>query len=275
MQIGANVRNWGPASTRETILECARAADSAGLDAIWVNEHIAIPHLGEEQTHGGRFLDPLATLAFVASATRRIGLGTAVLLLPYRPPLPTAKWIASVQELSGGRLRLGVGVGWMEAEFRALGVDYARRGALTDETLEFLRRCFESDVVESNGQRFLFRPRPARPPIYVGGAPPWALERAVRFGDGWIPVGVEPDALAGAVRELRALATKTGRPPLEVIAMKTLPLDDPARAADYAEAFRAAGATQLVHTTGYADAAEFRKNLDALVQVRAALEPSR
>jgi probable F420-dependent oxidoreductase len=237
-----------------------------------VNEHIAIPRLGEEQTGGGRFLDPLATLAFLAAATRRIGLGTAVLLLPYRPPLPTAKWIASVQELSGGRLRLGVGVGWMESEFRVLGVDYTRRGALTDEALEFLERCFESDVVEANGQRFLFRPRPARPPIYVGGAPPWAFRRAVRFGDGWIPVGVEPTALAGAIRELRDLAAQAGRPPPGVIAMKTLPLDDPGRAAAAARDFRAAGVSQLVHTTGYADAGEFRKNLDALVQVRADLE---
>ena len=92
-----------------------------------------------------------------------------MLILPYRPALPTAKAIATVQELSGGRLRLGVGVGWMEAEFRALGVPRARRGRDTDETLAFLKRCFEADVVRANEQDFLFLPRPPRPPIYVGG----------------------------------------------------------------------------------------------------------
>lgn len=171
MRLGLVLRNMGPASTPELIRTCARAAEAAGLDDLWVTDHLAIPP-DDAEGSGGRYLDPLATLAWVAGATERIGLGTSVLILPYRPPLPTAKWVATIQELSGGRLRLGVGVGWMEAEFRALGVARARRGALADETLGFLARCFADDVVEANGQRFLFLPRPARPPLLVGGAPP-------------------------------------------------------------------------------------------------------
>src|SRR5207245_7134965 len=97
--------------------------------AVGVVDHIAIPPYDAEGSDG-RYLDPLATLAFLAGVTTRVGLGTAVLVLPYRPALPTAKWIATVQELSGGRLNLGVGVGWMAAEFRALGVDLRRRGAI-------------------------------------------------------------------------------------------------------------------------------------------------
>src|SRR2546422_7829099 len=104
----------------------------------------------------GRTLDPLATLAFLAAATRRVGLGTAVLNLPFRPALLTAKWVATLQDLSGGRVRLGIGTGWMEAEFRALGLEPQRRGALTDEALAVLHRCFQSDVVEVNGQLLLF-----------------------------------------------------------------------------------------------------------------------
>jgi len=103
----------------------------------------------------GRDLDPLATLAFLAGATQRIGLGTAVLILPYRPALRTAKWIATIQELSGGRLRLGVGVGWMRAEFRAAGVDRARRGGIADETLAVLHECIAKggdDVVAAMGR---------------------------------------------------------------------------------------------------------------------------
>src|SRR5919197_1706007 len=133
MKLGLYLRNMGPQSTRATLLACARAAEDAGLDDVWVADHIAIPP-DDAEGSDGRYLDPLATLAFLAGVTTRVGLGTGVLVVPYRPPLPTAKWIATVQELSGGRLRLGVGTGWMEAEFRALGVDLRRRGALADET---------------------------------------------------------------------------------------------------------------------------------------------
>src|SRR5438105_5775305 len=165
MQFGVVLRNMGPQSTRETLVAAARAADALPAIAdMWVADHIAIPP-DDAEGSDGRYLDPLATLAFLAGATSRVGLGTAVLVVPYRPALPTAKWVATVQELSAGRLRLGVGVGWMQPEFRALGVDVRRRGAITDETLAFLDRCFASDLVEANGQRFLFRPRPARPPL--------------------------------------------------------------------------------------------------------------
>src|SRR5262249_61131063 len=118
---------------------------------------------------------PLATLRTLGGAPPRIGLGAAVLVVPYRPALATAKWVATVQELSGERLRLGVGVGWMTAEFRAAGVDHRRRGRITDDTLAFLDRCFAGDVVEANGQPFYFRPRPAPPPLLIGGAPAHAF----------------------------------------------------------------------------------------------------
>ena len=130
----------------------------------------------------GRFLDLLATLSFLAAATQRIGLGTAVLLLPYRLPLQTAKLVATVQELSGGRLRLGVGTGWMKEEFQALGVDHARRGAISNSVLALLQECFENDVVESNGQPLLFRPRPARPPDLCRGS---AAPRPASGGSIW------------------------------------------------------------------------------------------
>ena len=164
MQIGVVVRNMGPQSTRETLLACARAVEATTEIAdLWVVDHVAIPP-DDAEGSDGRYLDPLATLAFLAGATTRVGLGTGVLVLPYRPALPTAKWVATIQELSAGRLVLGVGVGWMNAEFRALGVERRRRGAIADETLAFLDRCFADDVVEANGQPFLFRPRPQRPP---------------------------------------------------------------------------------------------------------------
>src|SRR6059036_456207 len=145
MELGVAVRSMGPQSQPDVLLACVRAAEQAGLADVWVADHIAIPP-DDAEGSGGRYLDPLATLAFLAGVTTRVGLGTGVLVVPYRPPLATAKWIATVQELSGGRLRLGVGIGWMAAEFRAVGVDQRRRGALTDETLTFLERCFAADV---------------------------------------------------------------------------------------------------------------------------------
>jgi probable F420-dependent oxidoreductase len=262
--LGLYVRNMGPQSDRSTILAAARAAESAGVDDLWVADHVAIPPDNAEGS-GGRYLDPLATLAFIAAATRRIGLGTGVLVLPYRPPLATAKWVATIQELSEGRFRFGVGVGWMEAEFRASGVPYGRRAAITDETLAFFLRCFAADEVEANGQRFLFRPRPARPPIFVGGAPPYALRRVIHYGDGWMPVGGSADALRGPVAELAAMAAAAGKPSPLVTTMVTLPLDDPPRAADQAAALRAVGVTGLVHAWRYPDADAFARAAETLV----------
>ncbi len=273
MKLSINLRNWGPYSTRELILEFARAVDESGLDTVWINERLTFPPgalagVPKTEVDGAmRTLDPFATLAFLAAATQRIGLGTGVLNLPFRPALPTAKWLATVQDLSGGRMRLGVGTGWMDEEFRALGLDSKRRGKMTDESLEVLHRCFAEDVVEVNGQQILFHPRPARPPTYVGGWPPHALRRAVRFGDGWIPAGMEPEALRSAIAELHELWEAVGRTSPEVVAMKTLPLEDLPRAVDYALAFRDVGVTHLVHTQEHKGGAEYRRTI-ALLEER-------
>lgn len=263
MRLGIALRNMGPQSDPRTLTACARHADAAGLDALWVADHLAIPPDDAEGSEG-RYLDPLATLAYLAAATERIGLGTGVLILPYRAPLPVAKQVATVQELSGGRLLLGVGVGWMRPEFRALGVDRRRRGVLTDEALDLLERCFAADEVEAHGQPFLFRPRPVRPPILVGGAPPQALARAARHGDGWMPMGGDPEALRAPVAELRARFAEAGRGAPEVVTYAALPLDDPTRARDQLAALAEVGVTRLVHAAGRYDADGFRRAADGL-----------
>jgi probable F420-dependent oxidoreductase len=266
MQIGLVLRNMGAASTPVTLAAAARAVDAAPAIAdVWVTDHIAIPP-DDAEGSGGRYLDPLATLAFLAGCTSRVGLGTSVLVVPYRPALPTAKWVATVQELSHGRLRLGVGVGWMAAEFRALGVPLERRGKITEETLAFLNRCFASDVVEANGQPFLFLPRPPRPPLYIGGAPPLAFRRALRHGAGWMPIGLDPPALAPLVQQLRDAAAQAGRPTPEVAIMTRLPLADAHRARDLVARYAEAGATRVIHGSQYDDEPGFRGTLDALVR---------
>ena len=263
------LRTQGPESTRETLLACARAAETAGLDAVWVPDHIAIPP-DDAEGSGGRYLDPLGALLFLAGQTERLGLGTGALVLPYRPIVPTAKLLATLQELSGGRLRLGVGAGWMPAEFRAVGVDRSRRGALTDAALDFLNRAFAQDVVETHGQPWLFLPRPPRPPILVGGAAPHALERAARFGDGWLPMERDPDKLRGSVAELRERFAAAGRPEPQVQVMSALPIGDPARLQDAVSELARAGATGIIHFAGrYGDAGLFRKHAEALGELLA------
>jgi probable F420-dependent oxidoreductase len=268
VKLGLVLRTMGEQATRETLRAGARAAEAAGLDEAWVVDHVAIPP-DDAEGSGGRYLDPLTALAWLAGATERIGLGTAVLVVPYRPALPTAKAIATLQELSGGRLALGVGAGWMAPEFRALGVERGRRGRITDETLAQWRAWFADERAEANGQPFLFLPRPPRPPIFVGGQPPHALERALRLGDGWMPMGADPDKLRPHAERLRALAQERGRAPLEIVAIGALPLADPPRARAQLAALAAIGVTRVAHGARYGDAKELAATAEALAALRA------
>jgi probable F420-dependent oxidoreductase len=273
MKLGLYLRNMGPQSTRALIADAARAAEEAGIDDLWVADHLA---LAPEESEGsdGRYFEPLATLAFVAGITERVGLGVGVLIVPYRPALLTAKWIASIQELSGGRLILGVGVGWMKKEFRALGVDPRRRGETTDNTLAFLHACFAGDEVEANGQRFLFRPRPPRPPIVVGGAPPHAIRRAVRFGEGWIATGAHAGVLEAGVASLREGMAAAGKPAPEVVLLQPLPVEDDDRLSSRLGELSALGVTHVIHPWRYQDAEEVARIAGRLVASRDAQSPS-
>lgn len=269
MKLGLALRVMGDASQAEVLLECARRAEQADIDDLWVQDHIAIPP-DDAEGSGGRYLDPLATVGWLAGNTHKIGLGTGVLVAPYRRPLPTAKSIATLQELSGGRVLLGVGAGWMGAEFRALGLDRGHRGRDTDAMLDLLRRCFdaEDDVVEENNQAFLFRPRPPAPPIFVGGAGPHALQRAARYGDGWMPMGADPTQLAPEIDRLRDLAEDLGRPKPQVAALGGLPTNDPGRAAALLAALGEAGVTRFIAGGRYSSASEFGHLVDNLAETR-------
>ena len=272
MKIGTAIRNMGTTATATCIRQSAETAEAAGLDHAWVVDHLAIPP-DDAEGSDGRWIDPLAALAFLAAATRRIGLGVAVLVLPYRPALPTAKWVASIQELCEGRLHLGVAAGWMAAEFRALGIDFARRGRLTDDTLDFLRQCFDAgsdDVVSAHGQDFLFRPRPPRPPIYVGGMSDAALARAVRAGDGWLPIGLDYEQLAPRIARLGELAAAAGRDCPEVVLMGTLPASD-GEAVERLGRLAERGATHYIQASRYATQDEFDALVARLQTIRAQL----
>lgn len=272
-EFGAVVRIMGDSADPAVVTACARGAEEAGLDALWLPDHVAIPPDDAEGSNG-RYLEVLATLAYLAAATERIALGPAVLVVPYRPALLTAKWLATIQELSGGRLQLGVGVGWMDAEFRALGLERRERGRTTDDTLAFLHACFEAgtdDVATSNGQPFLFRPRPPRPPILVGGSGKHALERAARYGEGWFPMQADPAKLAPQIEQLRELFEQAGKPTPRVACFTGVGDDAEADAARF-EALREVGVTDLAIGTGrYSTFDEYRRSLDALRHARTVL----
>lgn len=267
MRMGMFLRNFGPHSSRENIAACAQVAESVGLDDLWVSDHIAIPP-EESEGSGGRYLDPLATLAFIAGKTSGIGLGTSVLIVPYRPALVTAKWIATIQELSGGRLTLGVAVGWMEGEFRAAGVDRNRRGAITDEALTLWHECFANDEAEINGQRFIFKPRPERPKFLIGGAAPHAINRAVNLGDGWMPTEGDVDKLREPIAELSERMKDAGKGRPVVIPLTGLPLDDTVVATDKLSAMAGVGVTGVIHAGKYENAGEFEAIAEQLLTVR-------
>lgn len=265
MRFGFALRLMGAAAKASVLRESALRAESAGLDTIWVPDHIAIP---PDETEGsdGRYLDALASLAWLAAATQTIHLGTAVLVVPYRPALPTAKVIATVQELSGGRLELGVGVGWMDAEFRAVGVDRHARGRITDETLGFIRTAFDApdDATESNGQAFVFRPNPTRPRIWIGGGAPFALDRAARFGEGWMPMTDDPEKIRPNAEGLRSRFKQVGRGAPEIATFGALGRDSLQADLDRLAALEEIGVTEYIQGARYEDLDGFLRSLEPL-----------
>jgi probable F420-dependent oxidoreductase len=268
MKIGTTIRNMGPAATRDCIRYCAEHAEALGLAHLWVVDHIAIPP-DDAEGSDGRWFDPLATLAFLSAVTSRIHLGVSVLVLPYRPALPTAKWIATIQELSEGRLHFGIGPGWMDAEFKALGIPRKRRGKLTDETVDFIRACFDAkdDVVQLNGQDFLFRPNPVRPPIYVGGMTDAALARTIRCADGWLPMGMDPDKLRPRAERLKEMAAAAGKPCPEIVLIGSLP-GTTTEAVDMLGACASFGATDYIQASRYSNESDFDVIMTRLDEVK-------
>jgi probable F420-dependent oxidoreductase len=264
--VGVTLRNMGPESTRAMMADCVRIAEDRAMESVWITDHIAIPP-DDAAGSGGRYVDPFTTLSWFAGFTSKIKLGAGVIVLPYRPPLVLARQVAALQELSAERVLLGVGVGWMAAEFRAVGADLRRRARDSDAALDFLNRCFASDVVEANGQPFLFKPRPRKPAVLVGGRPPHALERAARFGDGWLPMGLAAAEVAPQRARYRELTDRLGRPPGTITVMAGLPLHDRAAAVADLDKYRAAGVDRLICGIRYRTYTEYSNAVSALAAI--------
>lgn len=220
VRVGVNLINFGPGAGPASLARAARSAEALGYHLVMVSDHVAItPDVGAR--FAAPFWDPFVTLGWLAGVTRRVELGTTVIIVPYRHPLQTARLVANLDHLTGGRLIFGVGAGWANKEFAALGVPFHRRGAITDDYLDAMRACWVSDVASYAGPYVAFAnvhtgPRPLRaphPPIWVGGASDGALRRAARVGQAWHPIRVRVDWLAQTgLPRLAAIARAAGRP---------------------------------------------------------------
>jgi alkanesulfonate monooxygenase SsuD/methylene tetrahydromethanopterin reductase-like flavin-dependent oxidoreductase (luciferase family) len=196
-----NVPNFGPGTDPDVLRRWALTVEGLGFDLLMVSDHVAVtPDVAEQ--YPAPFYEPFTTLAWLAGLTRRIRLGTTVLILPYRHPLLTARMAANLNDLSGGRLVLGVGVGWARQEFDALGVPFRERGRLTDLHLLAIRAAW-ADAED-------YRSGPI--PVWIGGNSDAALRRAVRLGDAWHPLRFTPGWLTGALDRMKAIAAELHRP---------------------------------------------------------------
>lgn len=217
MKLGVNVLNYGPAAGPEDFESWVGCAERLGFDFAMISDHVTLPP-EVAAAYPPPFYDPFATLAWLTGRTTTIELGTTVAVLPYRHPLHTARVAANIDRFSGGRLILGVGIGWSAQEFAALGLDFARRAAIADEYLACILEHWDKEQLTVHGE-FLDAeglatgPAPVRrPPVWVGGLDGPALRRAAGFGDAWHPYGLDVEALRLRLPALQDAARETGRP---------------------------------------------------------------
>ena len=236
MKFGINLANMGPVATGENMLQLAQRTQDLEFDSIWVGDHIFVPSRQESRypyNTTGRMpvdasdylLEPLMTLAYLGGAVNTPRLGVGVLIVPYRNPLLAAKMLSTLDVMSGGRLTVGVGVGWMKEEFDALGTSYEDRGSITDEYIQMFKELCTSKEPKFNGNHYQFsdvggfNPKPIQkphPPIWVGGWSRAAIRRAARLGDCWYPSNIDPVSYAKKLSILRQFCHEQGRDPASI-----------------------------------------------------------
>jgi probable F420-dependent oxidoreductase len=238
VKIGIHLGNNGASASASSIPTLAARAEELGFDSVWVSDHVAIPTQIESAypygppgsftpEHTQNFWEAFAVLSYVAGMTKRVELGTSVIVLPQRPPLLIAKQWATLDALSGGRAILGVGAGWMREEFDALGFSHTfdKRGVATDEAIKIFRSAWTTNgPVEHHGDVYEFEPvlmwpKPARAgglPIWIGGHGRRSIRRAAELGDGWQPLRISVEELSHHIAYLRQQIARYGRRPEDV-----------------------------------------------------------
>ena len=231
MNFGLDVGGYGPLAQPKTLLELAQFAEQAGFASIWLADHVAFPvSFTSKYPYGAQgsfptrlsdpLLEPIASMGVLVGSTRRVRIGSAALIMPYRNPVLLARMLVTLDQFSGGRIILGAGVGWLEEEFAVLGNhDFKRRGRATDEALEIFKAICAGGEVAYRGTTYAFEPifsspgalqRP-HPPILIGGLSNAALRRVVTHGDGWLAVAAGAEHLSERLLTLERLAAQAGR----------------------------------------------------------------
>jgi probable F420-dependent oxidoreductase len=230
-RFGLDVGIYGPLAQPDIILGLAQFAEQAGFESIWLADHVVFPARFASRypfSASGDFpapttdplFEPIATMGILAGATKRIRIGTAVLIIPYRNPVLLARMLITIDQFSGGRVILGAGVGWLKEEFEVLDTtDFARRGTGTDEYLEIFKALCAGGEVGYEGETYRFDPvhsvpgsvqRP-HPPVLIGGLSNPALRRVARHGDGWLAVAVGPEQMTERLAALKRISAAHGR----------------------------------------------------------------
>lgn len=265
MDIGYFGLNIGSFDNRDSITRLLTSAEDLGYESIWTGEHVVLIDPQEPPSPTpplATFVDTIATLAFAAAKTERIKIGSGIILLAQRDPIVLAKELAGIDVLSNGRLLFGVGVGYVQGEFDALGIPFAERGPRASEHIEVIRELWTSEKPSFSGQFTSFsgiqsRPLPIQkphPPIHVGGMSPPALRRAVAQGNGWYGFFQDLDSTAASLRGLEEAAKKTERP--AGLGRLEISVTPPGRVdADTAKRYEDLGVDRLVLMRGFEDMA--------------------
>jgi probable F420-dependent oxidoreductase len=214
MKFGVCIPNFGENLSPDSLRAVCEAAERLGYDSLWTTDHLVTP-AGATSPYRN-ILESISVLAYAAAVTTRVALGTSIIVIPLRDPVLLAKQLATVDQLSGGRLIAGLAVGWYEGEFKALGNDFHDRGVRADEEIEFLRSLWTQPVVDFVGRRYrlrdvTFEPKPEQGgsvPIWIGGNSASAVRRAATFGNAWHATSIPFDEFQERVKELRKLAGK-------------------------------------------------------------------
>lgn len=218
MKLGICLPHYGKAMEPQGMREFAQAAEALGFESLWVTDHLIVPK-ARDMLYKESMLEPLSTLSYLAGVTSRIRIGTSVIVLPYRHPVQVAKAIATADQLSGGRVTLGVGVGALEGEFRALNANFEERGDVADEYLRVIRSVWTDPAADFEGRYIslkdmLFSPSPLQqphPPIWVGGSTRRAGRRAVELGNAWHGTNISVEQFVDISGYMRRLSEKQGR----------------------------------------------------------------
>ena len=291
MKIGICLpNNWGVEDV-QSIFGIATRAEELGFDSVWVSEHVFNVSYVFDRIGSKPYYDPMTILSYVAAITKRVRLGTSVLVLPYHNPVRLAKSAATLDVMSGGRLRLGVGVGVIEQELDAMNSPFAERGAISDETIAIMKELWtkEDPAYEGRYHRFSgmkFTPKPTQKPhipLLIGGISDAAIRRAVRVGNGWHSTTISPEGLSGRLRYLSERAESAGRDVSEIQVSVRLDIGtprsarstavssyslgtDPGEILQNARAFQGLGVDEIVLSPTTGDAEEILAALEMLAR---------